>query len=61
MYSNEIEQFLKERNFIVNSDECMQIMNPNESTQIKEIKCFSSNCEYLISTNDGYQFKFWVK
>lgn len=61
MYSSEIEQFLKERNYIVTPDECMKIMNSNESTQIKSIKHYASDGQYQIDTTDGYHFRFYVK
>lgn len=61
MYSSEIEQFLKERNYVVNRDECMKIMNSRESTQISEIKYYAASGQYQISTTDGYRFIFKVK
>lgn len=61
MYSSEIEQFLKERNNIVTPEECMRLMNSNESTQIKSIKHYASDGQYQIETTDGYRFCFYVK
>lgn len=61
MYSSEIEQFLKERNNIVTPEECMRLMNSNESTQIKSIKHYTSDGQYQIETTDGYRFCFYVK
>lgn len=61
MYSYEIENFLKERNFKVSRSECMELMNRSKNPQISEIRCLSSDGQYLISTDDKYTFKFWVK
>lgn len=61
MYSNEIEEFLKERNYVVTSEECNQIMDVNTNTQIKNMKYFCANNEYHIITDDGYTFIFKVK
>lgn len=61
MYSDEIEKFLYERNNIVTPEECMRIMNSNESTQIKSIKHYANDGQYQIDTTDGYHFCFQVK
>ncbi len=60
MYSNEIERFLQERNYIVTPEECNLLMDVNTNTQIVNMK-FCTNNEYHISTDDGYYFKFTVK
>ena len=61
MYSSEIEQFLKERDYVVTPDECNILMDVNTNTQIKNMKYFCSNNEYHIVTDDGYHFVFYVK
>ena len=61
MYSNEINCFLKERNFVVTPQECALLLDVDTNTQITNIKYFCANNEYHIYTNDGYTFKFWVK
>lgn len=61
MYSSEIEQFLKERNYTVTPEECMKIMDSNKSTQIKSIRYYASDGQYQIETTDGYRFCFYVK
>ena len=61
MYSDEIETFLKERNYVVTSEECNILMDVNTNTQITNMKYFSANNEFVINTNDGYTFRFWVK
>lgn len=60
MYSIEIEQFLKDRNYILTPQECNTIMDVNTNTQITNMKFFCDNNEYHISTDDGYYFKFIV-
>ena len=61
MYSSEIETFLKERNYMVTSEECNLLMDVTTNTQITNMKYFCVNNEYVISTDDGYTFRFWVK
>ena len=61
MYSWEIEEFLKQRDHIVTPEECMMIINPDQSNQITTIKYYACNNEYQIQTNDGYYFIFFVK
>ena len=61
MYSNEIETFLKERDYVLTPEECNVIMDINTNTQIAHIKLLCTNNEHYISTDDGYTFKFRVK
>lgn len=61
MYSTEIEQFLKERNYILTPDECNLLMDVNTNTQITNMKYFCANNEYHISTDDNHYFVFRVK
>lgn len=61
MYSSEIEQFLKERNYVVTPEECNVLMDVNTNTQIKNMKYFCGNNEYHIVTDDGYHFIFYVR
>lgn len=61
MYSEEIETFLKERNYEVTIEECNLLMDVNTNTQIKSMKYFCGSNEYHIVTEDGYCFKFRVK
>lgn len=61
MYSCEIEQFLRERNYWVTPEECNYLMDVNTHTQITNMKYFWDNNEYHIITNDGYHFIFRVK
>lgn len=61
MYSSEIENFLKERDYVVTPEECNVLMDINTNTQITHMKYFCANNEYHISTDDGYNFIFRVK
>lgn len=61
MYSNEIESFLKERDYVVTPKECNMLMDINVNTQISHMKYFYANDEYHITTDDGYYFIFRVK
>ena len=61
MYSYEIEQFLRERDHIITPEECMMIMNPNQSCQIRSVKYYASDNEYQVETSDGYYFMFQVR
>lgn len=61
MYSEEIETFLRERNYEVTMEECNLLMDVNTNTQIKSMKYLCENNEYHIITDDGYYFKFRVK
>lgn len=60
MYSDEIETFLRKRNYVLTPEECNVIMDISTNTQISHMKYFCSNNEYHISTDDGYNFIFTV-
>ena len=61
MYSYEIEQYLKERNYILDSESILPVIDLLVNTQIARIKYSSENNEYEIWTHDGYYFKFTVE
>ena len=61
MYSSEIETFLKERNYVVNPEECNLLMDINQNPQIDHMQYFTADNQYVIFTNDNYCFRFWVK
>lgn len=61
MYSSEMEQFLKERDYLLTAEECNYLMDVNTNTQIINMKYFCDNNEYHICTDDGYYFVFHVK
>lgn len=59
MYSYEIEQLLRLKNYILSIKEYIQILNT--STQIKHIKYDPYNDTFYIETEDNYNFKFKIK
>ena len=60
MYSGEIEMFLREHNYVVTPEECNMLMDINKNSQIKNMKFLCEHNQYVITTEDGYCFKFWV-
>lgn len=61
MYSEEIEGFLRNRNYVVSPEECAELINTNINTQISRVKYYSFQNEYQIDTMDGYVFRFKVQ
>ena len=56
MYSHEIENLLKMKNYLITVKEYLSII---ESPQIKEVD-YKGNNNFYISTNDGYNFSFRI-
>lgn len=61
MYSYEIEEYLRERNYTLTPEETLEIINVSINTQIFYISYNSEYNYYEIRTRDGYCFKFGVK
>lgn len=61
MYSYEIEEYLRERNYTLTPNEILEIINVSINTQIFYISYNSEYNYYEIRTRDGYCFKFGVK
>ena len=61
MYSWEIDNYLKIRNYVINKYEYMNIANTNISTQISRIKYDSYSNSFYMETNDGYSWIFMIK
>lgn len=61
MYSYEIEEYLRERNYTLTPTEILEIINVSINTQIFYISYNSEYNYYEIRTKDGYTFKFGVK
>lgn len=61
MYSKEIENFLRERNNVVSPEECVKITDITVNTQIRNVKFFCYDNRFVVDTNDGYTFVFWMK
>lgn len=62
MYSEEIDQLIKLRNYILSNDEYFKITDVLVATQIANIsyKPDGSGYDYQIATNDGYFWKVKV-
>lgn len=58
MYSYEIEQLLKIRNYLINSEEYLNIMK--SSPQIDHVKYSPYTDEFETWTSDNYYFKYKV-
>ena len=56
MYSHEIEKLLKMKNYLINVQDYIKIV---ESSQVNEVDYKGSN-EFNVSTNDGYSFSFKI-
>ena len=61
MYSYEIDNYLKERNYYLNSNEVLLITNIELNPQISRITYNPEYNFYEMYTYDGYYFKFGVK
>lgn len=60
MYSGEMEQFIRNRNYVLNPEECNKIINVTENPQIKSMKYLCEGNRFVVITDDGYTFKFSV-
>ena len=60
MYSGEMEQFIRNRNYVLNAEECGKIINIVENPQIKSMKYFCEGNKYVVITEDGYTLEFSV-
>lgn len=56
MYSHEIENLLKMKNYLINVQEYKKIV---ESSQVKDVE-YKGNNNFEVSTNDGYKFSFRI-
>lgn len=61
MYSGEMEQFIRNRNYVLNTEECGKIINIVENPQIKSMKYFCDGNKYIVVTEDGYTLEFSVR
>ena len=60
MYSYEIDQFLRERNFELTSEEYMEL-TPQKCNQISRLTYNTENNTFHLYTYDGYDWIFKVK
>lgn len=60
MYSSEMEQFVRDRNYQLNSKELEKIVNIVENPQISSVRYLCDGNRYVVITEDGYTFDFSV-
>lgn len=58
MYSHEIEQLLKLRNYLISVEEYIRLVSSN---QVKWVKYNPFEDKFYISTEDNYNYNFKVK
>ena len=58
MYSWEIEQFIKERNFRIGGDDLVYLVTPSNNPQVTSIRYDAFNNTYIMTTSDNYCFFF---
>lgn len=58
MYSKEIEDFIKSKNYRLHSADILKVISWENNPQISEVKYDDGAKTYFVSTNDNYQFYF---
>ena len=58
MYSWELEQFIKERDFYIGGDDLAFLIDVNQHPQINYIHYDASDRSYVMTTSDNYCFYF---
>ena len=58
MYSWELEEFIKQRNYYVGGDDLVFVINIKEHPQINSVKYDAFNNMYHLTTNDNYNLDF---
>lgn len=61
MYSHEIENLLKLRNYLVSSEEYLKISDIKQNPQINHVKYEHNDDSFQIDTKDNYHFKIKIK
>lgn len=61
MYSFEIDNYLKSRNYNISFDEYRFISDIEKSPQICRISYNSMDNSYIMYTKDNYIWKFYIK
>lgn len=59
MYSNEIDNFLRTRNWKITPDEYSEL-TPQRNPQINRMTYNTSTNKVYICTNDGYEWEFEI-
>ena len=57
MYSNEILELLRLRNYLISVEEYIKLIS---SSQVKYVKYNPFEDKFYVSTNDNYNFEFRV-
>lgn len=60
MYSNEIANYINERNYLLGGDDLNNVIDINKNPQINRIIYHPFDMSYYIATNDNYEFNFKV-
>lgn len=60
MYSHEIEELLKIRNYLVGGEDLKRITSVNDNPQINYIKYDAFDNSMEMTTTDNYHFKFGI-
>lgn len=58
MYSHEIENYLKEHNYRLDTSQIQYLMDTRLNPQVKEISFNDWTSEYTFKTSDGWELKF---
>jgi len=60
MYSWEIINFIKDRNYYIGGDDLLKVISPDENPQLTHIKYNSFNNSYELWDNEGNYITFYV-
>ena len=58
MYSKEIDDFIKSRNYRLHGTDILKVISCEDNPQISEVKYDDGTKTYFVSTYDNYQFYF---
>lgn len=61
MYSYEIDNYLKDRNYVLTYDEYKFVSSTEKSPQISRISYSSMDNSFVMYTNDGWIWKYYIK
>lgn len=61
MYSWEIDNYLRNKNYVINKDEYVNLINISSSSQIIYVKYDAYSNSFYVETNDGYNWVFRIK
>ena len=61
MYSWEIEKLIREKEFLLDIKDCLEVTDPTKNPQVSHVKYDSSDDSIELDTSDNYHFKFKIK